>query len=358
MKLIFSAPVNSLSLGNVSVNLLKEMHKRNIDLTFFPVNENLDFKAYKLNQDFADWFGKSVNNRLLSVKKDTPSLKLWHIAGSEQKLSDKQYLFSFYEASEPTKEEVNLVNLQEETFFSSNYSINLFNNLGCKTSFVPLGFDKEFSVLPKKESDIITFGLIGKWEKRKHTEKIIKLWLKLFGNDFRYRLICCVNNPFYKPEQMQSVLINALEGKKYFNVNFIPYLETNAEINSTMNHIDIDLSGLSGAEGWGLPSFNMTALGKWSVVLNATAHKDWANKKNSILVEPVGEESIVDNIFFKPNAQFNKGIIYSWSEEHVVEAMKKAISLAKTKNTEGLKLQEQYTWSKTLDIILEKMKVT
>ena len=84
---------------------------------------------------------------------------------------------------------------------------------------------------------------------------------------------------------MNQAVSQALEGKRYGNINFLPYLKTNSEVNDFLNAIDIDLSGLSGGEGWNLPSFNATALGKWSIVLNATSHTDWATQSNSILVE-------------------------------------------------------------------------
>ena len=50
-------------------------------------------------------------------------------------------------------------------------------------TYVPLGFDTDFhltnrSYLPEK----IHFGLMGKFENRKNSSRIIKTWLKLFGN--------------------------------------------------------------------------------------------------------------------------------------------------------------------------------
>lgn len=355
-KLIFHAPINSLSLGNVAVNLLKEMHKRNVDLTFFPVGTNVDFKAYKLTKEFGEWFTGCVQSRLKTIKKDTPSLRLWHINGSELKYSDRQYLMTFYELNSPTQEEINLVNLQDHTFFSSTYSKTIFGNVTDKCSYVPMGFDDEFVKLDKKPMDNIHFGLMGKWEHRKHTEKIIKLWIKKYGDNMKYQLTCCVTNPFYKPEQMNQVIMNALGGKRYFNVNFVPYLDTNAQVNDLMNGIDVDLTGLAGAEGWNLPSFNTTALGKWSVVLNATAHKDWATKDNSILVSPNGQVPAYDGIFFQQGQPFNQGSIYTWDEDEVVAAFETAEKKAKTPNPEGEKLREKFTWANSLDIMLKKIE--
>ena len=63
---------------------------------------------------------------------------------------------------------------------------------------------------------------------------------------------------------------------------------------------------MSGAEGWGLPEFQSTAIGKHSVILNATGYKQWANEENSTLVEPSGKQPIYDNTFFKEGSQFNR----------------------------------------------------
>lgn len=356
-KLVFHAPVNSLSIGNVAVNLLREMYRRKIDLTFFPFGEHVDFKAYKLEKEFGKWFTECAQNRLKTVKKDTPSLCLWHIGkGSELKYTDRQYLMTFYELNSPTAEEVNLVNCQDHTFLSSTYSKTIFGNLTDKVSFVPMGFDEDFVKLEKKPMDNIHFGLMGKWEHRKHTEKIIKLWIKKYGDNPKYQLTCCVTNPFYKPEQMNQVIMNALGGKRYFNVNFVPYLDTNAQVNDFMNGIDIDLTGLAGAEGWNLPAFNCTGLGKWSIVLNATSHKDWATKDNSILVSPNGQIPVYDGIFFQQGQVYNQGQIYTWDDDEVIAAMELAEKKAKTPNPEGEKLRQQFSWANTLDIMMKRIE--
>jgi hypothetical protein len=106
--------------------------------------------------------------------------------------------------------------------------------------------------------DKIHFGLMGKFEKRKHTEKIIKTWIKKYGNNYNYQLTCCINNPFFKKEQMESLINNLLGGTRYGNINFLPFLPHNSQVNDFINSIDIDLGGMSGAEGWNLPSFNAT----------------------------------------------------------------------------------------------------
>ena len=353
MKLVVDAPLNSLSFGNVAFNIIRELYKRGVDLRIFPIG-NPDLQAYDIEKDFKRYIEDAINKRLDFFKPDIPCLKLWHLNGSENRKNKDQYLFTFYECNEPTDTEVKLSRGQDHTFFSSNYSLDTFIERGVSnTSFLPLGLDPDFSPTNKKYLEGIThFGLMGKFEHRKHTAKIIKTWAKKYGNNSKYQLSCCVNNPFLKPEQMQRLIHDALEGKNYTNINFLPHLQKNSEVNDLLNSLDIDLTGLSGGEGWNLPAFNATALGKWSIVLNATSHKDWATPTNSILIEPSGSMPVHDQVFFTESTPFNNGTFYTWTEEEAVAAMEKAESKVGQINTEGRKLAEEFTYSHTVDLIL------
>lgn len=347
--LIYKGPLNSLSFGNVSFNLLKEMHNQDMNVAIFP-HGNVDVSSFgSISKDLKDWVEKGVNDRYSMLDQDTTTLQMWHLNGSENRISKKQILYTFYELDSPTKEEKKLCDFQDKTFFSSSIASTLFPN----SSFAPLGFDDTFYNTNKTYmQNKIHFGIMGKFEKRKHTEKIIKTWIKKYGNNYDYQLTCCITNPFFKKEQMEGIINNILEGKRVGNVNFLPFLPKNSQVNDYLNSIDIDLGGMSGAEGWNLPSFNATCLGKWSIVLNCSAHKDWANYKNCILIDPSGKEPVYDNIFFKEGAEFNQGNIYTFDEDEFIESMKLAETKCKNLNTEGQKLKEKFTYKNTLNTIL------
>jgi hypothetical protein len=183
------------------------------------------------------------------------------------------------------------------------------------------------------------------------------MWAKKYGNKNDYQLTCCVTNPFFKPEQMQQVLQQTLQGQRYFNINFLPFLNTNSEVNELMNSADIDLTGLSGAEGWNLPAFNMTCLGKWSLVLNGSSHKDWATEENCILIEPSCKIPAHDGVFFKKGEQFNQGNIHDFDEEYVATKMDLAVETSKAPNIQGEQLQNNFTYKKTVDKILDAIKL-
>ncbi len=355
MKLLVNAPINALSFGNVSVNILRQLQKKDVDLAFFPIGDKAELDAYdKIDKNFLNYLQEATNNRYTKIQKDIPSLKLWHIFGSENRYSKNQSLFTFHEVSEVTLIEKSLLNLQDRIFVSSNYTKNIFELNGItNVIYVPLGFDPDFHITNKTYlEDKIHFGLLGKFESRKNTARIIRTWLKLFGNNPKYQLSCAITNPFLDKAKFQNELLKTLEGKQYNNLNFVPYMQTNSEVNDFLNSIDIDLGGLSGAEGWNLPSFNATALGKWSVVMNATAHKDWATSDNSILIEPSSLKDCYDDVFFKKGQAFNQGQFFNISDEEMENAILKSVAYAKKSNPEGLKLQKEFTYEKTVETIL------
>ena len=95
-------------------------------------------------------------------------------------------------------------------------------------------------------------------------------------------LQCAISNPFLKQEDFSRLLNEILEDKTYFNINFLGAMQKNSLYNDYLNSSNIIL-GVSGGEGWGLPEFQSVALGKHTVMLNATAYKEWVTPENSTL---------------------------------------------------------------------------
>lgn len=353
--LIFSAPINSLSFGNVSYNFLREFYRLGLNLKFFPIGKDLDFSAFdNTDEDFKQWIVDSYNSRLKNISKETPYLKMWHLNGSESGIGDRRHLYTFHETDQATDEEKSVCAVQTKTIFSSSFSRDIFAKECDNCHFAPIGFDEDFHETNKKYlSGKIHFGLMGKWEKRKHTARIISLWADKYGDNQDYQLTCCVGNPFLQDDQFKEAIQSALKGKKYKNINFLPRLKTNSEVNEFLNSVDVDLSGLSGAEGWNLPSFNASCLGKWSIVLNSTAHKDWATKDNCILIEPSNQEPCYDEVFFKEGNAFNQGFINSFSDESFHNAIDLAVSKNGSYNKNGSSLKDKFNYTQTVNTIID-----
>jgi hypothetical protein len=115
---------------------------------------------------------------------------------------------------------------------------------------------------------------------------------------------------------------------------------------------------MSGGEGWGLPEFQSVAIGKHSVILNAHAYKEWANDKNSTLVEPSGKIEAYDNMFFNKGQPFNQGNLFDFNPDNFIDACEIAIKKTRSNkvNEEGLKLQDDFKSETLVDNILNIVK--
>jgi len=357
MQFAVDFPLNSLSFGQVSFNLLYEFFKMGLNPSIFTASDiKIDFSAYDFEQDFIDWLIRNHNDALLKHNKKNPAIRVWHINGSLRSYSDKQILLTFHETDQITPIESNILK-NSTVCVTSQYTKDIFAESGIESTVVPLGFDsKHFKPTSKNyfNDGRITFNLCGKFEKRKHHSKIIKTWIKKFGKDKRYSLQCAIhNNHYHDPSELKTIYSNILEGKNIFNVTFLSHMPRNATYNDFLNSGDIVLS-MSGAEGWGLPEFQSVGLGKHAVVLNATSYKEWANKENSILIEPTGKLEIYDNVFFHKGTPFNQGNIFDFSEDEFVAGCEEAIKRVENDRTnhQGLKIQEQFKYSSTAKKLL------
>ena len=131
-------------------------------------------------------------------------------------------------------------------------------------------------------------------------------------------------------------------------------MQTNITYNELLNNTDIIL-GMSGGEGWGLPEFQATALGKHALILNAHSYKEWANEKNSVLINPSQKIPCYDNMFFKEGLEFNQGNIFDWNDEDFLNGLDVVENRFNKNplNEEGLQLQKEFTYKNMVDSIFE-----
>lgn len=356
MKLCLNLPLNSVSFGQISTLLIRNLFERKRDVILFPIGNQIDLSTQNINKDFIDWINESIKDNDARYSRDDKIFKIWHLNGSLESIAKEQVLLSFYELDQPTPTEINIIKNNQKVLFSSNYTCDIFKNENCKNvDFVPLPFDKYnfFDTNKKYLEDRITFNLLGKLEKRKNHKKVIQSWLKKYGNNRKYFLQCAIYNPFLKSEDQNQLINSILEGKEYFNISFLNFMQNNELYNDFLNSGDIVI-GMSGGEGWGLPEFHSVALGKYGVIMNAHGYKGWANENNSILVNPKEKIEAYDNIFFTKGNKFNQGNIFSFDGEEFLNACDIAIKKVENNkvNKNGIELQKKFTVDKFVDKII------
>lgn len=365
-KLTFELPINSVSFGQVSVAILRELYNKNLDINVFEISGS-DLSAQKEDVNFSKWLENAINKARLEHNKNIPVFKLWHMIHSFQgTLSKFNSLYTFHETDRITDYEKTALNCNEVVFVSSNYTKDIFKSSGIENVIVtPVGFDSHnFQKVNKKfyQDDRIVWNLVGKAETRKNTFKIINLWAKRFGNNPKHILHLLIDNHFvnqaYKDnDATKKILIQTLGGKQYNNINWLHSVKSNNEVNDIMNAGDIDLSGLSSCEGWGIPYFNSLCLGKHGIALNAHANKMFANNENSVLVESNGMVPAEDGIFFIKGGPQNQGQWHGINDDDIISAMDIVAQKAKTPNLAGEKLKDIFTMENMVNIILNNIKI-
>ena len=76
MKLLLETPLNSLSFGNVSYNLIKEFQRLDVELGLFPTGGNVDLAAFDIGENLKEYIQNAINKRWSFVDKEIPSLIL------------------------------------------------------------------------------------------------------------------------------------------------------------------------------------------------------------------------------------------------------------------------------------------
>ncbi len=353
-------PLSNLSFGQISVGLLVEIYRRGLVPSIYPIGQ-VDISSYDFPEGFIDWLNNGIKNSLNNVGKKLPYVKIWHLNGAEKQIpSSKTVLFTAHECSESTDVERQICGLYDNVLFTSEYSRDIFLNSGVENAgFCPNFFDSTHfkKIAVKKQEGIIQFSLIGKLEKRKNTHQILASWAARYGGNPNYRLNCLINNPFLPPEVQQRSIDGIFKGATPGNINPIPHQQKNSAVNELINFCDISIDGLSGSEGWNLGPFHSAALGKQAIVLDAHGHKSWANQENFILLAPNGTQDIYDSAFFRKGDPFNQGNMFTFNPNDAIKAFEFAEERVKAgvENSGGLKLQEQFPISRTLDTILNSL---
>lgn len=361
MKLNLEAPFNSVSLGQISYGVTNELFKKNVDLNIFPVMGNADLGAYDKNSDyFNPRFSAAANKAIHEYDNNIPSLKIWHINQSWAKLSKKNYILTFHELDSVTQVEKNILKSFDGIFVTSNFTKRVFEENGINNVvFTPMGIDSTQNYPLNKEffnDGSCVWSIIGKVENlRKNTKNAIQGWCKKFGNNSFHRLHLFVNNPFFKPEQMNAVFGEIFNGAPPpFNVKIFPHQPLNSQMNDAFNCTDIVID-LSRAEALSLPSLNCVALGKHALIHHNTAFLDWATKDNATLIEPTGMVPAHDGIFFHSGQPFNQGNFFDCNLEEYDKKLDEVYVKWKSNkvNEEGKKLNDVYSYSNGVDIILK-----
>jgi len=338
------SPVNNLGYGVASINICKSLSKRGLSISLFQIGE-----PHFSSQDEADSIVPLLEAQA-SFDCTAPCLKIWHEHRMGERIGTGKFVgFPFFEINKFDDHRKNHLASCDEIIVASDWAKEIVEKEipSAVVHTVPLGVDVSiFSPAAPPPSDKFIFFNCGKWEKRKGHDLLIFLFKEAFKNEADVELWMMCQNAFLSPEQDAQWKSLYRQDPR---VRFIDRVPSQQEVASIMNAVDCGVFP-SRAEGWNLEILELMGAGKHIIATNYSAHTEFCNDKNSMLVTPLKKEPAIDGMFFNGFAEWAslEGV-----EEEFVSHMQniykewKSNNKQRIVNEEGIKTAEEFSWDAT-----------
>lgn len=338
------SPINQLGYGITGLNIVKSLSKLT-DVSLICIGQ-----PEVTNEDDANVIKKALHNAKF-LNFDAPCIKIWHqhdmtqFAGRGMRIG-----FPIFELDKFTSLEKHHLKSLDKIFVCSNWAKNVilqnieFNEHNIHV--IPLGVDTSIF----KPTNMVTgnptiFFNCGKWEIRKGHDILVELFNSAFeaNDDVELWLMC--ENPFCSQEEKIRWENTYLRSKLGSKIRIIPRQNTQEEVYNIMAQTHCGVFP-SRAEGWNLELLEMIACGKQVITTNYSAHTQFCNTENSILVNINREELANDGKWFHGQGNWAKIEVEQYIQfiKYMKDIHNKCQSGELSINTAGIKTANQFTW--------------
>lgn len=344
MSINLISPINSLGYGYTGFHITEELIRQNINVSLFPISEiepSLRTPAILNAVANAEFFNFSA-----------PCVRIWHQFDMAQFVGRGPHIgFPIFELDTFTDREKHHLKSCDYLFVCSEWAKEtcVINGLDRnRIVVIPLGVDTSIFNTSESRNPKTVFFNIGKWEKRKGHDVLIKAFKKAFGNSSDVILLMCCSNPFLtgSEEAKWCSLYNSP------NIRIIPRLPSQVEVAALIKSADCGVFP-SRAEGWNLEALETLSCGKHLIITDATAHTEFCNSQNAKLISAPEVELAFDGKWFNGQGNWHKV-----ENEQVDQMADYMLAIHKLKqssqlgiNEEGRQTAEQYTWTNTVNKI-------
>lgn len=357
------APINQLGYGVASLNILKSLSSIT-NVCLFPIGQ-----PQVTNQEDAEIVMKSIE----AAKKfhtQAPCIKIWHQNQMAERIGSGQFIgFPIFELDTFTDVEKHHLQSCDELMVCSQWAKDVVMNQcppmsykgvpieefpdESKVHVVPLGVDTEIfkPTKARKEDGKVIFFNCGKWEVRKGHDILIEAFKAVSKRYEDVELWMMTSNPFNSNEE--DIRWNQLYNHP--KVKLIPRAKTQAEVYNIMAQVDCGVFP-SRAEGWNLELLEMMSVGRHVITTNYSAHTEFCNKDNSMLI-PINEKDVAfDGKWFYGQGNWAK--ISDYQIEMLVQLMSDFIDNFDGKiNTNGVETAKKFSWTSTANMILKALEL-
>jgi glycosyltransferase involved in cell wall biosynthesis len=350
------APVGSTGYGVVGFNTLRTLVERDWEVSLFP-RGNCDRTEH--DKQLAH-FAQSNSSYF---PYDAACLNIWHQFDLSTRIGRGKYVaWPIFELDTFDEKERHNLNYPDELIVCSEWAemICRNNEVTVPIHVVPLGVDPSiFNIrrVPTEKSNNTVFLNAGKWEIRKGHDFLSDAFNAAFNPEDNVELWLLPFNPFLTQgdaglwEKMYLETPMGQAGK----VKIFDWQKDQDQVAQVMSEATCGVFPSRG-EGWNLEVLEMMALGKPVIVTNYSAHTEFCDEYNSMLIDIDEVEPAYDGKWF-----FEQG---DWAEfgesqmkqliQHLRLTHKRHQGPGRFINDAGIETAQKLSWDYVGDL-LEKI---
>lgn len=343
----FSAPITDMtSYGLVALNVVD-----NSTCTTFPIRTHFS-ENFTSSKAFSKQIIEKIKNNH-PFNPNIPSVRLYHQFSLAESIGRGRRIgWPIFELDTFNNIEMNHLNSVDHIIVCSEWAkgVLINNGIDLPSTIAPLGVNTNVfyprSTVPNQP---YSFFSCGKFEKRKGQEQIVEAFNLAFNDSDDVILYISMHNQFMDIDTLKSKKNEMLSTKLGSKIKFVGPFPTQDALSHFMG---ITSCGIfpSKAEGWGLETLEMMATGKPVIVSNYSAHTEYCNSNNSILIPVTRTELAYDGIWF--HGQGNWGVI---NTSDIVDRMRYAYKNGIYENQHGLLTAQKFSWKNTVEKLTQSL---
>jgi glycosyltransferase involved in cell wall biosynthesis len=343
-----ASPLNNLSYGLASLNLIKRLHNHR-KIVLFPIGsiQLEDKDDTKLIQEL-------VNNQN-TINIGATSLRIYHQFDLVQRIGKGPHIgWPIFELDTFTKREDANISSCDKLIVCSKWAAKVvYDNFGIDASVVPLGVDRSifYESTSDKWYEPFTFLCVGKIEVRKGHDLLPHLFAKALPKDENWQLRMLWGNPFLPKDEKQHWVsyYKSILGDR---VTFSDRVATQKDVANEMREADCGIS-ISRAEGWNLPLLELMSCGKPVIATNYSGHTEFCDNDNSFLINmESGLETANDGRWFHGHGRWAK--LGELEQEQIINSIRKVYSLGRGNvNNSGIETAKRFSWENAVKKLME-----
>jgi glycosyltransferase involved in cell wall biosynthesis len=337
-----TAPINNLGYGIASYNIIKALFKGGQKIRLHPIG------AVDLMVDSS--FLKDIIESYGDVDRSAPCVKIWHQNDIHHHVGKGMHVgFPIFELDSFKPNEVWSMKHNDRLFVCSQWAKDIIGKhkqlTDIDVNVVPLGVDTTIFKPKNLSRDTTIFLNCGKWEVRKGHDILVECFNNAFTEDDDVELWMMCENPFQNVDNNQWINLYKKSAMGH-KIRIIPRQQYQSDVYNIMSQADCGVFPAR-AEGWNLELLEMMACGKTVIATNYSAHTEFCNNNNCLLVDISSLETAFDGVWF-----FGDGLWASIGEAEKSEFanhMRNTHELKKkgdlNSNVSGIKTAEDFSWN-------------